>query len=364
MQSRRSVILGLVLLTGCAGQQTYPLALPAQSSRVQIPWDNSSEFIPTTPPPPALRYQESPRPAPISLVPSEQEWGTWRRYVPPQTVCRGKGKARRCTQVQPSAVDQANVTAVVKPSAVHTLYGQSILVRYPLELGGLKIYPIETSPNEFTRLLLPAGERRAVNLRLDKEQWEVVYEKMPEDSLHEIISIRPVKAPLQGRDMLMLTSGYPIYLQFVAHEKPGMLSVTWTLPEVPKEPELPPLDQRPPKFHSARAYSGYSIMLEGKAQLTPPWMPKAVVDDGVNTLVMFGASLEGQRMPAVTGLQQNGTPAIVASRLYVHPQKQAESAWVLYVQGLHPALLLKDAAGISVKIVRQVPSQEVNHVAR
>jgi hypothetical protein len=267
--------------------------------------------------------------------------------------------------VERSVVEAANVTALVKPSHVHTLYGQSILVRYPLLLGGLKIYAIETSPQEFTRLLLPPGEHRAANLHLHPNEWVVEYEPSEEDSRQEVISIRPKAANLRARDMLILASGYPIYLSLTSKEEPGMLSVTWTMPQMPKEGEgAVALDQTPPRFQRRRAYTGYNVILEGKDQLRPPWMPSVVVDDGMNTLVQFAASLEGQQMPAVVGLDQTGKPVIVASRLYVHREQATigQASFWLYIQGLHPAFLLKDSAGLTVRVVRQVPSQEVSYV--
>ena len=56
-------------------------------------------------------------------------------------------------------------------------------------------------------------------------------------------------------------------------------------------------------------------------------------------------------MPVVSGVQQNGSLALVQSRWYVRPE---HGAW-LYVQGLWPALQLKDAQGLRVRVVRQAP---------
>jgi len=331
-----------------------------------MPWDNTEPFLP--PPPPELRWTPVARVSPASqLVPSSEEWAQWRAYAPAQMVCRGKGKGRTCRKVQPSAVDAANTTAVVKPKAIHTAYGQSIQVRYPYDGKGQKVYEIYVSPGEFTRLLLPVEERLAAKLALDPQAWEVSYGKAgAEGARQELIAVRPLQAPQKGRDMILLQSGLTIYLQFLAQERPGMLSVVWEMPEpaTAPVPELP-LDQRPPTFNSDAAYSGYVVKLEGKSGFEPPWYPKAVVDDGRNTLINLGTAMDGQRMPSVVGIQQNGKPALVASRLYIHPERQQDSAW-FYVQGLHPALALKDAAGMSVLITRQVPVsvQEQTHAQR
>jgi hypothetical protein len=232
-------------------------------------------------------------------------------------------------------------------------------VRYPYDTRNLKVYEIQTSPQEFTRLLLPIEERLAARLTLDPNAWEVVYGKSgAEGSRQELIAVRPLQAPQKGRDMLVFQSGgTPIYLQFIAAERPGMLSVAWDIP-VPevvanKPPEIP-LDQRPPIFRAQLAYAAYGLSAGGKATLTPPWHPSKVVDDGQNTLIHLPTNLAGQRMPVVTGIQQNGKPALVQSRLYVRKDRPQDGAW-LYVQGLWPALELTDSAGLKVKIVRQVP---------
>ena len=154
----RTIATGLLGLTlaSCSAKDIYPPALPDMSTRqMVIPWDNSEPFLP--PPPPELRYKPTVATmTPASqLMPGSDEWAQWRAYTPPQTVCTGKGRRKKCTKVQATAVDQANTTAVVKPRAVHTAYGQSIQVRYPYDGRGQKVYEITTSPGEFTRLILP-----------------------------------------------------------------------------------------------------------------------------------------------------------------------------------------------------------------
>lgn len=353
------LLLSAWLLASCSQQTTYPPALPQPPTGADIPW--GSDLTPKRPPSSSERGKPV---APTSLVPPEEEWSTYRPYVPPRLVCQGKGKARRCTKVQPSVVDRANQGAFVKATSVHTMNGQSVLVRYPLVLGGLKVYQIDTSPQEFTRLLLPPGQHLVAKLRLHPKEWVVNYEKTEdEDETHqEVISIRPNDiVGLKGRDMLMLSSGYPIYLQLTSQERPGMLSVTWSMPERSTEPEAPPMDERPPKFNAGQAYTGYSYFLDGKTQVAPPWMPKLIVDDGHNTLVKFQTALVGQRLPAVVGLDQAGNPVIVSSRLYARPETPGQSGSWLFFQGLHPAFILKDAAGITVKVVRHAPAQEVSY---
>jgi hypothetical protein len=256
----------------------------------------------------------------------------------------------------------------VKPKAQYMLNGASALVRYPLDLRHqMQVFEIVMSPGEFTKLLLPRAERLAAKLTLDPNDWEIIYGKSGEEgSRQEIVALRPTKAPQKGREVVLLQSGLTIYLQLIAREHIGMLAVTWDLPESTSAP-VPevPLDRRPPKFNTAEAYAGYTIKLEGKNTFKPPWYPKAVVDDRKNSLIQLGGTMEGQRMPSVVGIGQNGKPALVASRLYIHPGDSTQGAW-LYIQGLWPALRLQDAAGLSVLITRQVPASvaEATHAAR
>ena len=130
-----------------------------------------------------------------------------------------------------------------------------------------------------------------------------------------------------------------------------MLSVTWDVPaRVPTTmPVRLPLDQHPPKFDSQQVYAGYTLDTDSNPTRVPPWLPEIVLDDGTNTLLRFRGTLEGIRMPVVSGVQQNGSLALVQSRWYVRPE---HGAW-LYVQGLHPALELTDAQGLRVRVVRQ-----------
>jgi Conjugal transfer protein len=337
--------IGAVLLAGCVHEEVYPPALPAPRAGIQSSGDIYDPMDSDTPA----------RSAPATVLgPSEQEWAALRAYVPPQKVCTGRGKRRHCMLVTPTAVEQANVTALVKPTTVHTREGQSVQVHYPLRRDGFHVYQIVTSPGEFTNLLLPRGERPVAELTLAPHDWDVRYGTPTESTEMQLIKVQPREAGLKGRDMLLTRTGIPIYLEFVATERRGMLSVTWDVPPVARQPAVPSLDQRPPKFAQALAYSGYTMTVASRSKVRPPWMPLAVLDDGTNTVVQFGTSLDGQRLPAIVGLDQMGKPTIVASRLYVPPDARQGHPW-LYVQGLHPALQLKDGAGLAVTIVREVP---------
>jgi type IV secretory pathway VirB9-like protein len=84
---------------------------------------------------------------------------------------------------------------------------------------------------------------------------------------------------------------------------------------------------------------------------TPPWLPRTVFDDGRHTFVQL-PPLQGQRLPAVFAKAQTGATVLTQSRLYTQAAKPEAGAWLI-VQGLHPALELKDATGLRVTLVRQ-----------
>ena len=105
----------------------------------------------------------------------------------------------------------------------------------------------------------------------------------------------------------------------------------------------------PHRRASSRAVQGLQSF--SLSYRTPPCVPEAVLDDGRNTLLKCRGTLKGTRVPLVSGVEQNGSLALVQSRWYVRPE---HGAW-LYVQGLHPALQLQDAQGLKVKVVRPSP---------
>ena len=255
-------------------------------------------------------------------------------------------------------MDQANAGAVVKPTAQHTANGSSAQTKYPFDRHKERIYEVHTSPEEATYLLLPQDERLAARVLLNPEAWEVTYGKSgAEGSRREVVALRPVQAPQTARALLVLQSGLTIHVKLLAMQRPGMLSVTWDVPALlPTTMQVKvPLDQQPPKFDSQKVYSGYTLDADSNPNRIPAWIPEIVLDDGTNTLLRFRGTLEGTRMPVVSGVQQNGSLALVQSRWYVRPE---HGAW-LYVHGLWPALQLQDAQGLKVRVVRQGPPATV-----
>jgi type IV secretory pathway VirB9-like protein len=338
------------LLAGCTIGENYPPALPvAEEYRAPSPVE-----IPALPPPPPVVEHPA-----VRLLPSEEEWAFWKPYVPPPPqTCRGKGRKRRCTQTPTSAVAAANAGAVMQPTAQHTAQGTSAQTTYPFDRQKARIYEVHTSPDEATYLLLPQDERLAAKVLLNPEAWEVTYGTSgAEGARREVVALRPVQAPQTARALLVLQSGLTIHIKLLAMQRPGMLSVTWDVPAlVPTTMHVRlPLDQQPPKFDSQQVYAGYTLDTDSNPTRVPPWLPEIVLDDGKNTLLRFRGTLDGIRMPVVSGVQQNGSLALVHSRWYVRPE---HGAW-LYVQGLWPALELRDAQGLRVRVVRQGPPATV-----
>jgi len=341
---RHPMLLGMVCacLAACA-HTTYPPAFPAD---LEVPWATNKM---------ARQVLESRLTCPpwhpwhplLSMIPVGEDWSLWETVRPAKQVCTGKGKARKCRPIKEDAVTQANQGALVRATPAHTKAGLSAQTRYPLDTWRAAIYEIVTSPDEATYVIMPEGERLSMRLVVNPYQWEVAYGESKGDTRTESMVVKPVTAPLVARGMLVFQSGLRLHLKLVARKQPGMLSVSWDLP--PQPPPPPPPQVLPPEFNKDRAYANYTLELDGKQK--PPWYPVGAVDDGKNTMIKFPTQFDGIRMPVVQGIQQNGSPALVQSRLYQRPE---HGAW-LYVQGLWPALSVRDAAGITVKVVRHTP---------
>lgn len=338
----------LALQAGC-GVETYPPAVPVTTDQTPgVPWGAPAQCYVE---PQALKDLATTALGPAQ-VPGESEWPLWRisQSTSGQT-CTGKGKQRRCKPTAVTAVDQANSAAVVRPTIANTELGTSGRIRYDYDLRGNKIYKITTSPTETTWLTLPETLKLAADLLLDKNMWEVAYTVVGEgEHRQHLIAIRPIYTELKTRAVIQIQNGPAIQLDIESQERPGMLRVSWIMPEQAIPPPLPSPDQLPPVFDSRHAYDQYALKVESKHG-QPAWMPLAVIDDGKVTLIRLPNAMDGIRAPIASGIQQNGQPALVSTRLYMRPE---HGAW-LYVQGLWPAIELRDAAGITVRAVRQVP---------
>lgn len=345
-------ILMSALVMGCAMTEHYGPALPLPQ------WDNTP-LVPNTAPPPELQYQEPPSTQiPPGLVPSPEEWQAFRPAPKAVQRCVGKGTRRRCRAVTPaSVVEQAKAATLIRPKLEHMAGLNSAMVQYPVDVNPAykKIYEILCAVTSPCYLLLPAGEHLTAPLLLDQDpehpvSWEVAYPKMGQgETRQEVIALRPRSAPQTVFNSLLFQSGLILFVKLVAVTDGGMLSVTWDVPRTPKPAVMLAAD-RPPVLNYSRLFSSYTVEVKGPT--TPPWLPVSVLDDGSKTLIKFAEPLTYTRGPAVFGVTQQGGSTLVQSHMYVPPSGSGiQGAWMV-VQGLFPALLLKDSAGLEVRIVR------------
>jgi type IV secretory pathway VirB9-like protein len=220
------------------------------------------------------------------------------------------------------------------------------------------VYDIRTAPASPTYLVLPAGERLAAPPAVNPDAWAVgVVQMGKEASRQEAVVIRPLQAGQDATTALLFQSGLMLFCTLRSVEKAGMVRVSWDMPApaVAIEPETP-ITHRPPLMDLGRLHTAYRIEPQGK--LTPPWLPVSVVDDGTRTYIKFKEALTYTRAPGVFGLTPQGRTALVQSHMYVLPGQPERGAWLL-VQGLWPALELKDNAGLTVRLVRQASDATV-----
>lgn len=349
-----ALLLALVLLS-CTAADLYPPALPDAT----IAWEQ-------TPLVPAIRIPHellvfdvrATEDLPQEMPPPE-EWQYFTPALPTKQTCFGKGKKRSCKEVPIPTIEAANEQALIRPTQAMMRNGAK--VRYKLLPD--RTYQILTSPISATFIYLPPGESMTVpppiqNDAKKPKAWVIGWAVQREDSedRREVLMVRPV-GPLPGEPFepyetttgLVLRSGITIFCHLVATETTSMVSVTWDLPEGKKAPEVP-IDLRPPKIDLTRLHTAYRLEPQGK--VTPPWMPVAVFDDGSRTFIKFREALTYTRAPSAYGLTTTGMMALVQSHMFVRPQ-QPEQGAVLVVQGLWPALELKDTTGLRLTIVRQ-----------
>jgi type IV secretion system protein VirB9 len=240
------------------------------------------------------------------------------------------------------------------------------MVRYAYTPGS--IYEVQTTPQSPTYLLLPLGERLAAPPAVNPDAWAVGLVQMGHDAARqETVVLRPLQAGQETTTALLFQSGLMIFCKLRALPTTRMVSVTWTVPPRPRPllattPETPSA-VRPPTIDVGRLYTAYRIAPQGKR--APAWLPVSTFDDGTRTYIKFREALTYTRAPGVFGKTPQGTTELVQSHMYVVPEQPERGAWLL-VQGLWPALELKDSAGMVVTVVRQAPQpapyQEVTGV--
>ena len=229
------------------------------------------------------------------------------------------------------------------------------MVRYAYTPGS--IYEVQTTPQSPTYLLLPPGERLAAPPAVNPEAWAVGLVQMGQETARqEAVVIRPLQTGQETITGLLFQSGLMIFCKLRALPSTSMVQVTWTVPPRPRPllattPETPG-SLHPPKIDVGRLYTAYRIAPQGKR--APAWLPVSTFDDGTRTYIKFREALTYTRAPGVFGKTPQGTTELVQSHMYVVPDQPERGAWLL-VQGLWPALELKDSAGMVVTVVRQAP---------
>lgn len=347
-----SALLLVVCSLGCS-QDTYRAAVPLKPDWATVP--PPPELLPP-PPPPVSPFAD--------LLPPPEEWDSWKR-APTKRVCtRGKDGKRRCRTVTASIPEQAQIGALVRATLRHSAGSNSAQFEYTLDAHQRhkKIYEVICAVKSPCSLFLPRGEVLAAPLLLntsesDAESWDMGEAAVigTREDRRQVLVLRPRSAPQTVFNTLLFASGLTIRIKLLAVEDGGMLGVSWTRPAA-ETPEVP-VHERPPKLHVDRLFANYSVEVKGKE--APPWMPSAVLDDGSKTLIKFPEPLTYTAGPVVFGLTQRGGTQLVQSHMFVPPRPQPGAGAWLVVQGLHPALVLKDSAGMAVRLVRgdaRVPS--------
>jgi type IV secretion system protein VirB9 len=216
------------------------------------------------------------------------------------------------------------------------------------------VYTVPTSPSAPTYLVLPPGEQLAAPPTLDPDAWAVGVVQMGQEEAtrQETVVLRPLQPGLRALTALLLQSGRIVFCKLVPSAKPGLMAVTWDVPQATPSQPFTPVALRPPTIDMGRLHTQYRIEPQGK--WTPPWTPVRVFDDGTRTYMHFQEALTSTRAPGVFGLTPQRQRVLAQSHLYTVPEHPERGAWLI-VHGLWPALELKDSAGLTVQIVRQAP---------
>jgi hypothetical protein len=303
----------VTLSSGCALHQSYDPALPAERTS----W--GSRPLASVPPPD------------MSPVPSGAEWQAFQAAPLPKLPA---GKRR-------------NESGTHRETVTYT----GAMRHYTYTPG--TVYAVPTSPSSPTYLVLPPGERLAAPPTLDPEAWTVGVVQMGQEATRqEAVVLRPLQPGPSAFTALFLQSGMMLFCKLVPIAKPGLMAVTWDLPQATPSLPVTPVALRPPTIDVGRLHTQYRIEPQGK--LTPPWVPVRVFDDGTRTYIHFREALTYTRAPGVFGVTPQGQPALVQSHLYTVPGRPEQGAWLI-VQGLWPALELKDSTSLAVRLVRQAP---------
>jgi type IV secretion system protein VirB9 len=248
-------------------------------------------------------------------------------------------------------IEHANAQSRVRPSRQGYAQGHSAMQRYPYRPGAL--YEIYSSPQHPTTIILPPGERLAVNPTLNPDAWVVAVVEMGTDAQRqEAVIVRPVAPQLEATTPLLTQSGQTFFCRLRSFVNTSMVAVTWEMPaamggQLGAFPAQAP-GMRPPAVDVSRLHTAYTMQsLNG----TPPWMPLSVYDDGRRTFIRFKELLSFTMAPAVFARHADGTPGLVDFAPYEAPEAPEKGMYYI-VQGLWPQLDLRGEDGQRVRITR------------
>lgn len=266
-----------------------------------------------------------------------------------------------------TVVAEALRSSTVLPTKRFYWEGTSGMLRYPYQVG--KVWQVYSSPNRPTLIQIPPGLRLAAPPMLDTEEWEwQAIESGTGATRQESVLIRPMKAGVEAMMPLLTTTGLAFLCQLKALEKTSMVAVTWEIaptlmlteadppttpsPGVVKSPPRKPREstEGSPRIALDRLHTAYTISVVSKA--TPPWTPKETYDDGSKTIIRFAEPLTFTDAPIVFAVNADRSPALVEFTTWSDPAHPEKGLFYL-ITGLFPALSLRGADGLEVKIVRQ-----------
>jgi hypothetical protein len=345
-----------VVLIGCLGctKEVYGPAIALRPD-----WEQTALVPRATPPPELLPPPPAPQPLWEGILPPPEEWDTWKQ-AQPTTVCTKprKGRKRVCRERPPTIAEQAQDGALVRATLKNTAGSNSAMVRYTLDANPRyqKIYEVLCAVKSPCTLWLPPEEHLSSAPMLDTNEkyadtWDVgeIGLAGPRGQRQQVLGLRPRKVMDPVFVPLVFDSGLAFMLKIVSVEDGGMGLVSWAAP-TPTTPPPVPLEDRPPKLRLDSLWSGYQVKV--KDQQVPPWMPRSVLDDGRLTLVNL-PRLDGLRGPAFFALTPTGEVRLTQFRIWTPPaQRPGVGTWAV-LQGLWPAIALRDSEGYAVTIERE-----------
>jgi type IV secretion system protein TrbG len=275
----------------------------------------------TTPKPPEIRYDDTPRPAvlqpdppkPVEIVELPKPLP-----LPDQLKPLPKEKTTAPEAADPHArVEQANGAARVQPSRAG--YINAIQV-YPFSEGAL--YQIYAAPGEITDVALEPGEQLVGSGPVaagDTVRWIIGDTESgtgPTKRVH--ILVKPTRPDL-ATNLVINTDRRTYHLELRSTEKTYMASVSWAYPEG----ALIALRGRNIAADAAAPIAAgidldalrFRYRIEGDS---PAWRPLRAFDDGRQVFIEFPAGIGQGEMPPLWVIGAEGGAELVNYRVQGH----------------------------------------------